>query len=197
MYRYAEGAGTAARFNSITDIDFLSSTELICTDAGNHCLRLSDFTLSPPETSRFAGNCTMSGDADGHRLYSALFDNLRYTEFNSNKSIMLVLEYSMTLHMIDLRTDNVTTLITFDNYCNNMKILEDSLLYVAQITKVVVFNIGTREQSVVAGGNGKGNTIGPFEHTKFSCTREMYPWSDEVKTTLLVADYCNNRFVGS
>ena len=196
MYRYAEGAGTAARFNKIKDLDFLSSTELICTDRDNHCLRLVDLSLSPPETSAFAGSCTVLGDADGHRLNSALFDNLRYTEFNSNKSILFVVDDYKTLRMIDLRTDIVTTLVTFDSYCYDMKILEDSLLYLAQSTRVIVFNIDTREESVVAGGSGEGRAIGSFEHTKFGCIRGLFPRSDEVKTILLVADYCNNRFVG-
>ena len=183
-------------FNEIWDIDFLSSTELICTDRNNHCLRHVDLSLSPPTTSTFAGNCTVLGDADGHRLSSALFNHLRYTEFNSNKSSLFVLDNHKTLRMIDLRTDIVTTLVTFDSYCNDMKILEDSLLYVAQSTRVIVFNIKTREESVVAGGSSEGSATGSFEHTKFGCTRGLFPRSDEVQTILLVADYCNNRFVG-
>ena len=61
MDRYAEGTGTAARFDEVTDVVFLLPTELICTDHNNHCLRLANFTPSTPETSTFAGRCTVVG----------------------------------------------------------------------------------------------------------------------------------------
>ena len=190
MYRYAEGFGTAARFHYITDIDFLSSTELICADKRNHCLRYVGLSLSPPETSTFAGNCTVSGNADGHQVNSALFFNPMYAEVDSNNSIVYVLVHDRdalhkfdheTLRVIDLRTDNVTTLVTFDTQSYDMKILEDSLLYLAQGSRVAVFNISSGEE----------NAIGSF---KISAVYGLLPWRNEVKKTLLVANMAYERF---
>ena len=116
MYRYAEGNGTAARFYEIRDIDFLSSTKLICTDRTNHCLRLANLSLSPPETSTFAGTCTTLGNADGHRLNSALFRYPTCTVVKSDNSALFVLDDYNTLHIIDLNSDNVAQVVTFDTY---------------------------------------------------------------------------------
>ena len=191
MYRYVEGAGTAARFDVIEDIDFLSSTELICTDYVNHCLRLVDLSLSPPETSTFAGNCTVSGNADGHRLNSARFLFPKYTEVNNHHFSLLTLDYFATLRMIDLKTDNVTTLVTFETSSDDMKILGDSLLYLTQNHRVTVFNLETREESIVAGGESRGSAIGPFNHTRFYYVRGLMLRTDAIIKHLLVAD-CNN-----
>ena len=194
MYRYAEGRGTAARFNFIIDLDFLSPTELICVDKNNHCLRHVDFALSPPETSTFAGSCTTFGNADGHRLNSALFRIPTSAEVNSNNSTMFVIGHFQILHMIDLRTDTVTTLATFDSSCTDMKLLGDSLLYLPQKLRIIVFNLDTREERVVAGGESSGSAIGPFNHTSFNYVRGLMPRTDAINTLLLVADYFNNRF---
>ena len=196
MYRYAEGDGTAARFDDIADIDFLSSTELICTDRWNHCLRHVDLSLSPPTTSTFAGSCTVYGVADGHRLNSALFGHPTYTEVNSNKSILYVLDGYQILRRIDLTTDNVTTLVTFDTSSSDMKFFSDSLLYLTENSRVIVFNLSSGEERVVAGGE-RGSAIGSFECTKFDEVYGLLTLRDEVKTILLVADYNNNRFAGS
>ena len=197
MYRYAEGAGTAATFAHIRDIDFLSSTELICVDKNNHCLRLVDFTLSPPETSTFAGNCTVEGNADGHRLNSALFKNPRSTEVNSDNFNMFVIDRDNTLlRMIDLRTNEVTTLITFDTLGKDVKVIGNSLIYIAQTTRVTVYNLNTREESNVAGGDSIGSAIGSFEDTRFSSIARLLLWPDEVKVILLVLDIMANRFAG-
>ena len=196
MYRYAEGAGTAALFEWIWDIDFLSSTELICTDYINHCLRHVDLSLSPPETSTFAGNCTVPGDADGHRLNTALFDFPRYTEVNNNNSSLFVLDYSKILHIIDLTTDIVTPFVTFAVYFYDMKILGDNLLYFTQNHQTMLFNISTQEENLIAGAPTYGSAIGSFEHTRFHDPRDLLQWKDEVNTLLLVADYYNDRFAG-
>ena len=186
MFRYSVGNGTAARFNEITDIDFLSTTELICTDRNNHCLRLVDFTPSPPETSMFAGTCTLPGNTDGHRLSSALFRFPAYTEVNNNKSILFVLHVDdrVSLRMIDLKTENVTKLITFNDNIYDMKLFGNSMLYLAQATRVTVFNLGTKEERVVADG-ARG---------RFDFAYGLWPWRDEGKIILLVADALNNRF---
>ena len=187
MYRYAEGTGTAALFDWITDIDFLSSTELICTDYLNHCLRLVDLSLSPPETSTLAGNCTVEGNADGHRLNSALFPYPKHTEVNSNKSILYVLDDYWTLSRIDLTTDIVTTLVTFDAQNYYMKIFCDSLLYFVQNSSVIVFNLSSGEERVVAGGEG-GSAIDSLDAFGFLM------FGDEGKTILLLADSFSERF---
>ena len=201
MYRYAEGAGTAARFNFIRDLDFLSSTELICTDQHNHCLRLVDFMSSPPETSAFAGNCTARGNVIGHRLNSALFDYPKYTEITNNSYAVFMLDgynYNrMVLHKIDLRTNNVTVIVTFDVCSYGMKLIDDTLLYLAQDSRVTVFNLNTREEIVVAGGDSSGRAIGPFEHTRFDKAFGLLPWRNEVDIFLLVADRDNKRFADS
>ena len=194
MYRYAEGNGTAALFSLITDIDFLSPTELICADPYNHCLRHVDLSLSPPRTSTFAGNCTVSGNADGHRVNSALFQYPNNTEVNSHTSSLFVLDLDWTLRIINLTTDVVTKLVTFNTSCYNMKILGDSLLYVIQPHQITLFNINTEEENVIAGARTNGSAIGSFEHTKFYFPCYLLLWSDEVNTLLLVADTNNDRF---
>ena len=194
MYRYAEGAGSAARFNYIWDIDFLSSTELICTDRNNYCLRHVDLSLSPPETSTFAGSCTVSGNADGHRLNSALFTYTVSTEVKDDNSTVFVLDNQITLHVIDLKTDSMTTLVAFDSYRYDMKLFGNNLLYFAQYLRVTVFNLDSREESVIAGGESSGSAIGPFNHTSFNYVRGLMPRTDAINTLLLVADYFNNRF---
>ena len=196
LYRYAEGRGTAALFAWISDIDFLSSTELICTDKYNHCLRLANFTLSPPETSAFAGSCTVEGNTGGHRITSALFTYPELTEVNSDNSIMFMLDSYHTLLMIDLRTDTVTTLVTFDSLSVDMMLLGDSLLYLSKDTKLAVFNLETKEESVVAGDAVSGDAFGSFEQTRFDSVFGLLPWrTNEVKTLLLVADDHADRFV--
>ena len=191
LYRYAEDAGAAARFNIIRALAFLSSTELICADRNNHCIRHVDLSLSPPETSTFAGSCTTSGNADGHRVNSARFRFPKYTEVNNHHFSLLILDYFDTLRMIDLKTDIVTTLVTFDSYCNDIKLLGENLLYVTQSTRVIVFNSDTREESVVAGGESRGSANGPFNHTRFQYARGLMLRTDAINKHLLVAD-CNN-----
>ena len=196
MYRYAEGAGTATRFDVIKDIDFLSSTQLICTDFNNYCLRLVDFTLSPPETSRFAGDCRLSGVTDGHRLNSALFDRPRNTAVNSNKSVLFTLSYLKTLRMIDLKTDTVTTIATLHSDNGDIKFIGDNLLYFARHYRVSVLNINSGEERIVAGGDSRGNAVGSFEQTEFGAAYGLLLMRNKVNTLLLVADASYDRFVG-
>ena len=195
MYRYVEGAGTAALFAYITDIDFLSSTELICTDRNNHCLRHVDLSLSPPQTSTFAGSCTVEGDADGHRLNTALFGRPAQTEVKNDYPALFLLDYVRTLHMIDMRTDNVAKVVTFNVHYFYMKIFGDSLLYITQLHQITVFNINTSEDYVVAGKLTHGNAIGLFMNTEFNRPFSIFPWTREMDLLWLVADQLNNRLV--
>ena len=195
MYRYAEGAGTAALLNIIIDIDFLSPTKLICADQSNHCLRLADLSLSPPETSTFAGRCTVSGNVDGHRVNSTLFNYPRYTEVNNNCSFLFALGLHGHLQMIDLMTDIVKSLVTFAVRSYDMKILGYSLLYFTQEHQITLFNINNEEENLIAGVSTDGSAIGSFEHTRFYQPLALLQWRDEVNKLMLVADKDNDRFL--
>ena len=109
---------------------------------------------------------------------------------------MFVVDKYKTLHMIDLRTDNVTTLLTFDTLSLEMKLLGDSLLYFSKDTKVTVFNLDTKEESVVAGDTVSGDAFGSFEQTRFDYVFGLLLWKNEMETLLLVADNDADRFVG-
>ena len=193
--RYAEGTGTVALFSAIRDIDFLSSTELICTDYGNHCLRLVDLSpLSLPETSTFAGNCTVEGNADGHRLDTALFQYPVQTEVENKNSAIFVLENYKTLHMIDIITDNVANLVTFAPSCYYMKLFGVTQLYFSQRHQITRFNIYTIKEVVAAGKLTQGLATGTFRQTQFYHPFGLFPWTREMDLLLLVADQQNNRF---
>ena len=75
-----------------------------------------------------------------------------------------------------------------------MKLFDVSLLLFIRDTTVAVFNLNTREESVVAGGDSRGNAIGSLEHTSFNYGRGLLKWNNEKNTLLLVADYSYNRF---
>ena len=196
MYRYAEGNGTAATFDFITDIDFLSSTELICTDRDNQCLRIVNFVLSTPSTSTFAGACTMSGHNEGHRVRFARFKDPEHTEVNSDKSAMYVLEFRRILFMIDLTTDSVTRLLTLSSFSYDMKFLGDNLLFFAQETRVIVIDCDTRKASLFAGTGDPGTAVGSFEQTRFKKARGLLPWTNKLEELLFVADNGDDRLVG-
>ena len=98
--------------------------------------------------------------------------------------------------MIDLNTDNLSTLKAFDKVCFDMILTDDQLLYFLRQHLVAVFNPRTREEQVVAGSDSIGRAVGPFEDTRFNKPLRFVPWSDEVNTLLLIADHSNNRFAG-
>ena len=116
---------------------------------------------------------------------------------NSDNFNMFVIDRDNTLlRMIDLRTNEVTTLITFDTLGKDVKVIGNSLIYIAQTTRVTVYNLNTREESNVAGGDSIGSAIGSFEDTRFSSIARLLLWPDEVKVILLVLDIMANRFAG-
>ena len=196
LYRYVESApGRAGVFSLITDIDFLSSTQLICVDSGNHCLRQADLRFSPPLTSTLAGNCTASGNADGHRVNSALFQSPQYSEVNSKKLSLFVLDdHGINLRKVDLSSDKVTTLATFKPKRDLKFIGDDSLLYLAEYAQVTVYHLDKLEQTVLAGFHRPEKDIGSFKQTRFTCVKGLLPWGYETETHLIVADHDNNRF---
>ena len=195
MFRYAEGSGSAALFGQILDLDILSATELICTDYGNKCLRLVNLPQSSAVTSTFAGKCGESGTAGGSRLSTARFSYPEYTEVNNNRTSLFVLESSVTLRVIDLRSDDVTTIFTFSNYGWGINLVGDSLIYLLTHHKVTVFNLDTKEERDVAGAGNEGNAVGSFEQTRFDTPDGLLEWRNGQEVLLFVADKENNRFV--
>ena len=195
MNRYAEGTGTAAKFNDILDIKFLSSTTLICSDLNNHCLRLLNLTGTMAETSTYAGTCTTDGTTDGHRLHSALFRNQKYIEINNYSSTIHVFVFDgpKSLRKINLETDEVTTIARFGTYMRSMEQSGDQLLYFSSDKKIVEFDFNSEEPKDVAGSASKGKTTGSFDLTQFNNARGLLLLSHEGRTVLLVADKGNNR----
>ena len=195
MFRYAEGSGSAALFNHILDLDILSPTELICTDYGNHCLRLVSLTQSSAVTSTFAGKCGEHGNADGNRVNTARFTSPEYIEVNNNCTTLFVQEISANLRIIDKKTNNVTTIFAFGGMRWGMNLVGDNLIYLLSSHKVTAFNLDTEEESLVAGGDGAGNAVGSFQQAKFHSPTTLLEWRDGQQVLLLVADRDNNRFV--
>ena len=190
---YAEGSGTAAQFAKILDMKFLSATTLICSDTDNHCLRLLNLTGTMAETSTYAGTCTAAGTTDGHRLNSALFNYQKYIEVNNYNSTIFVLDGTRSLRKIDLKTDEVTTIVQFGTIFRSIKQYGDSLLYFSSDKKVAEYNFNLDGYNWIAGGKITGNTTGSFVDTKFHLARGLLLLPHEGRTLLLVADKRNNR----
>ena len=196
MYRYVEGSGTAARFQYITDLDILSPTELICTDPSSSCLRLVNFTQTSAVTSTFAGRCGDGRIADGSRLSTARFNHPASAELNSNRSSVFVTGNSDKLRVIDLETDDVTTIVTLSGGLKlGIKLLDDNIMYFLSEHKVTEFKLDTNEISVIAGGDSEGNATGSFQQTEFNHPFDALVWRDNEQVLLLVTDVLNNRFV--
>ena len=195
MYRYAEGRGSAARFDNILDLDILSSTELVCSDQGNQCLRLVSLTQSSAVTSTFAGKCGEYGNANGDRVNTARFNSPGYIEVNNNRTSLFVLDNYVKLRIIDIKTDYVTTIFTFSNFQGGKGLVSDNLIYLSTKHKVMVFNLDTEEERDVAGGDSRGNAVGSFQQTMFSDPEGLLEWRNGQQVLLFVADYYNNRFV--
>ena len=194
MFRYAEGSGSAALFEGILDLDIFSATEVICSDYSNHCLRLVSFTQSSAATSTFAGKCGQGGTADGDRLNTARFTLPLYTQMNNNRTALFVQEHSLNLRIIDKKTNNVATIFAFGGTRWGMNLVGD-LMYLLSRHKVTAFNLDTKEENLVAGGDGAGNAVGSFQQTKFHTPSRLLEWRDGQQVLLLVADRDNNRFV--
>ena len=193
LNRYAEGTGTAAKFNDILDIKFLSATTLICSDTDNHCLRLLNLTETMAETSTYAGTCTTAGTTDGHRLHSALFSFQKYIEVNKYNSTIFVVDNFKFVRMIDLKTDEVTTIWDVGSTVRYMVLSCYSLLYFTNGKTVTEFNLNSEEYNVIAGGNVMGKATGSFDDTRFNRARGLLLLSQEGTTLILVGDRTNNR----
>ena len=169
---------------------------MISLDRDNNCLRLVNFTKSPPETSTFAGKCTVPAVAYGHRLETARF---RYPEIlvaDSFNSFVFVYDFYRDLIMINLTTDESTKIHTFASAVTDMRFFGDDVLYFIQYYQVLLFNINSNEVNVIA-GNGSGDATGPFELARFNHLFGLLMWPYGEEEVLLVADRDNDRlFIG-
>ena len=192
LCRYAEGSGSAALFEDVSSIKFISPTDLICTDTDNSCIRLIDLSQTPAGTATFAGKCNTKKSRDGHRLNYALLELPRRMEMNKNRSKVFVLEKN-SLRAVDLESDNVTTIVALDSFPYDMVLSGDDILYFAEGTRVFLFNLNSLQQSVVAGGDSEGNAVGPFELTRFKKARGLLLMPDLETDNLLVLDLETTR----
>ena len=107
---------------------------------------------------------------------------------------MFVEEYSLNLRIIDKKTNNVATIFAFGGTRWGMNLVGD-LIYLLSRHKVTAFNLDTKEENLVAGGDGAGNAVGSFQQTKFHTPSRLLEWRDGQQVLLLVTDRYNNRFV--
>ena len=168
---------------------------MVSVDCNNCCLRIVNFAKTPPETSTFAGTCTSCGNSRGHRLNSALFGDARQLQVNAINSTLFVIDLANPdLRIVDLKTDEVTTLII--NYGISvyfMKLLSGLALYLSGDNKVISVNPNF-DVSTVAGRPDAGDTTGSFELTMFNDVEDLYLLPDDREKVLLVADNGNKRF---
>ena len=196
LNRYAEGSGTAAKFAKISDIKFLSATTLICSDTDNHCLRLLNLTGTMAETSTYAGNCTVAGAINGHRLHSALFSFQKYIEVDNYNSTIFVIDGSKMVRTINIITNEVTKLVQFGTNFRSMLLSGNSLLYFSSGQRITALNLDPRKYNAITGGSKLGKATGSFDNTRFDLARGLLLLSHEGRTLLLVADKRNNRYAG-
>ena len=194
VYRYVEGAGAAAKFSGLRDVKFLSPTQLLSADFRNHCVRLVNFTKSPPETSTFAGKCTFSGEVDGHRLETARLRHPEIMEVNKFDPSVFVYLNPKALIMINLTTDESTKIHTYDSLVYDIRSFGNEELYFIQTLQVLSFNINSKEVNVIA-GNGYRDASGPFENTSFNHLYGLFMWPYGGEEVLLVADRDSNRLL--
>ena len=173
---------------------FRSPTELLSADCNNHCLRLVNFAHSPPETSPFAGRCTVQAWAYGHRLETARFQYPLTIEVNKFDPSVFVYEHHKALIMINLTTDESTKIHTFDSKISDMRSFGDGVLYFIRPNQVLSFNINSKEVNVIA-GDGSGDATGPFELTRFNHLSGLFLWSYSEEEVLMLADFQSNRLL--
>lgn len=194
--RYAEGYGTAAKFNKLTGLAFLSPTMLIFADLGNHCLRFVDFTTNPPSTTRFAGKCKTSGFVQGHRLYDArIYFPKSIAVSNNNLLVYFVENDKKSVHEINLESDELKLVKTFSEELHGLLFYNNALYATLNSVKVIKINVETSADENIAGGNLTGNATGLFSETRFKNAQEFICWPDSQERLLLVADKSNKRFV--
>ena len=152
--------------------------------------------MSSPETSTFAGQCTSAGSTDGHWLALAKFYQPKILEVNHMNSTVFAVDYPRRLRMIDLKADDVSTIYTFITNIFGMNLFGDNLLYFSQYYNVLALDLSTKEEHVIAGGTSGGDSIGPFELTRFRYVFGLLLEPDSKENTLLVADRSNHRFAG-
>ena len=167
---------------------------MLSLDYQNHCLRLVNFTQSPPETSPFAGKCTFSDEVDGHRLETARLRHPDKMEVNKFDPSVFVYLNSKALIMINLTTDESTKIHTFANTVYDMRFFRDSVFHFVTNYQVLLFNINSKEVNIIA-GEGSGDATGPFEFTRFDYLKGLLMWPYGGEEVLLVTDINNNRLL--
>ena len=188
--RYAEGSGSAAKFNKIRSLAFLSPTKLIIADRNNHCLRLIDFA-----TTRFAGTCETSGLVQGQRLSVAQLMVPSSIAISSNNSIVYFLDNDgKGFCEINLESDEVRLIKTFSEPLAGLLFYNNALYAIANLVQVVKINVETSNDEIIAGGNVTGDATGLFSKTRFSDAKELFCWPDSHEELLLAADKENKRF---
>ena len=193
--RYAEGSGSAAKFNKIRSSVFLSLTKLIIADKDNHCLRLIDFVTNPPSTTRFAGTCETSGFTQGQRLCDAKLASPISIAISSNNSIVYFVDNDgKGFREINLESDKVRLIKTFSEPLAELLFYNNALYAIVDLFKFIKINVETSSDEIIAGGNVAGDTTGLFSKTRFGNARAFICWPDAQEELLLAADKGNRRF---
>ena len=193
--RYAEGSGSAAKFNKIRSSAFLSPTKLIIADRDNHCLRLIEFATNPPSATRFAGTCETSGFTQGQRLSDAQLASPSSIAISSNNSIVYFVDNDgKGFREINLESDEVRLIKTFSEPLVEIMFYNNAIYATVDSIKLTRINVETSNDEIIAGGNVTGNATGLLSKTRFNVVQELICWPDSQEELFLAADKGNSRF---
>ena len=108
IYRHLDGVGTAAKFNTIHDLEYVTPrNKVIVSDHKNNCLR--EFDRQTLVVERFAGQCRSPGDVDGDRLDAKLNSVLR-TVYDATHNLLYIAERDTgKLRILDFETMRIRT----------------------------------------------------------------------------------------
>ena len=188
--RYAEGSGSAAKFNKIRSLAFLSPTKLIIADRNNHCLRLIDFA-----TTRFAGTCETSGLVQGQRLSDAQLESPTSIAISSDNSILYFIDNNEKgFREINLESDEVKLIKTFSEPIVEILFYNNALYAIVDSVKVIKIDVETFNDEIIAGGNLTGNATGLFSKTRLGNVQAFICWPDSQEQLFLATDKINKRF---
>ena len=193
--RYAEGSGSAAKFNKIRSSVFFSPTKLIIADKDNDCLRLIDFATNPPSTTRFAGTCETSGLVQGQRLSDAQLAFPTSIAISSDNSILYFIDNNEKgFREINLESDEVKLIKTFSEPIVEILFYNNALYAIVDSVKVIKIDVETFNDEIIAGGNLTGNATGLFSKTRLGNVQAFICWPDSQEQLFLATDKINKRF---
>lgn len=184
---YAEGVGSAAKFDRLTGFTQTSPTQIVIADQYNHCIR--DVNRLTRQSSTLVGNCTNRGYTDGE---SAQFFR-PYAVINSDDDTLLVTEWgNKAVRSIDLNTLNVTTLIPPGPYAyyGIVKNSETRDLYMTITHGVVHYDYIHKTTERISGSSVSGSNDAGFSNLGFNSPRGITFLSKDV---LVVADQMNHK----